>query len=264
MISLLRPGQNTPTTAPTITPTRARVRATATPRSQPPAAPKAEIVTPSNQFSQPLPLRVIFSGQGNAELERIELWAASPGLPAPQIICSIDSHASTQKSGQCDWTAPTAGVVTLFAQAIDIYHQVGRSDPITGYIGVPNLPTLTPTPQIFSARWTAATSQGPMTAILRQTGTTLRGDFKMAGVEAPGRITTGNVKADRLTFTVDFASATTPTSAATPPATEIPGATALTMDFDCVADVIAGTMSCTYRDSRGRTGAAFFRRDTSP
>ncbi|MBI5034602.1 MAG: hypothetical protein HZB51_29115 [Chloroflexi bacterium] len=275
VVSILRAGQNTPTTVPTVTPTRTRARPTLTPRSQPPAAPKAEITAPTNQFSQPLPLRVAFSGQASAELERIELWASLPGQASPHIVCTIDSKASTQKSGQCEWTPPAAGVYTLFAQAIDIYHQTGRSASITGYVGVPLLPTPTPTPVNFSGRYTAATSQGLMTANLRQTGTAMRGDFRMAGVEATGRITTGSIKAERLTFSVDFSSpitatptpmttvTATATLAATPSVLETP-TTPLTMEFDCATDVTAGTLSCTYRDSRGRTGAAFFRRETTP
>jgi hypothetical protein len=68
-----------------------------------------------------------------------------------------------------------------------------------------------------------------------------------------GRIISGTARADRLSFSVDFS-----TEGATPTAG------ALTMDFDCVTDLNAGTMSCTYRDSRGRNGAALFRRETNP
>ena len=254
-VSFLRPGQITPTPVLTATPTRPRARATITPSSQPPPAPKVNIVSPTEQFSQAAPLRVTFSAQGNAELDRIELWRVYPGQSLPQIVCLIDAHATTQKTGQCEWSPPTADWVTLYAQAIDIYHQVGRSTPISGFVGVPNLPTPTAMPPTLSARWTASTSQGPMTATFRQTGATLRGDFKMSGIDTLGRITAGNVKADHLTFTADLSSPTTPT-----PSTD----TTLTMDFDCAIDMNAGTLTCTYRDSRGRTGAAFFRRENTP
>lgn len=256
VVSFLRPGQNTPTPVLAATPTRARVRATATPSSQPPPAPQVTIVSPTDQFLQAAPLRVTFSAQGNSELERIELWSVYPGQAMPQIVCSIDAHATTQKTGQCEWTPPTAGWLTLYAQAIDIYRQVGRSPRISGYIGIPNLSTPTATPQTIGTRWTASTSQGLMTATFRQTATTLRGDFKMAGIDPAGQITAGNVKADHVTFTVDFSGAGgTPT-----PSTDI----ALTMDFDCTLDTNAGTLSCAFRDSRGRTGAAFFRRENIP
>jgi len=146
-ISILRPGQAPPTPAPTVTPTRPRApRTTPTPRSQPPPPPSAEILSPADRFSGTAPLRVTFAGRGNSELERIELWGYYAGEANPQIICTIDAHASTQKTGQCDWNMPSAGVVYLFAQAIDIYRQAGRSTPITGFIGVPLLPTPTAPP----------------------------------------------------------------------------------------------------------------------
>jgi len=255
IVSFLRPGQITPTPVLTATPSRPRARATATPSSQPPPAPKVDITLPTNPFSQAAPLRVTFNAQGNAELERIELWSVYPGQAMPQIICIIDAHATTQKTGQCEWTPPTQDWLTIYAQAIDIYHQVGRSPMISGFVGIQSVPTPTATPQTISSRWTAATSQGPMTATFRQTGTTLRGDFKMSGIDTLGRITAGTIKTDRLTFTVDFSTSTTFT-----PTTD----TALTMDFDCAIDMNAGTLTCTYRDSRGRTGAAFFRRENTP
>lgn len=152
-ISILRPGQATPTAAPTLTPPRARApRATPTARSQPPPPPTAEVVSPADHFSGSSPLRVTFAGHGNSELDRIELWAYSAGQTSPQIICAIDAHASTQKTGQCDWNVPSAGGVSLFAQAIDIYRQTGHSTPIAGFIGVPLLPTPTATPTATAAR----------------------------------------------------------------------------------------------------------------
>ena len=86
-----------------------------------------------------------FAGRGSSELDQIELWGYSPGQLNPQIICTIDAHASTQKAGQCDWNMPSAGVVYLFAQAMDLYHQVGRSAVISGFIGAPLVPTPTTT-----------------------------------------------------------------------------------------------------------------------
>ena len=146
-ITILRPGQAAPTSAPTATPTRTRApRATPTTRSQPPPPPTAEIVSPADRFSGSSPLRVTFAGHGSSELDRIELWGYLQGQANPQIICTIDAHASTQKTGQCDWNMPSAGVVYLFAQAIDIYHQSARSTPISGFIGVPLVPTPTATP----------------------------------------------------------------------------------------------------------------------
>ncbi|MBM3127485.1 MAG: hypothetical protein FJ009_02495 [Chloroflexi bacterium] len=141
-ISIVRPGQPTPTPAPTITPTRTRApRAQPTPRAQPPPPPTVEILSPPERFVGTAPLRVTFTARGNSELERIELWGALPGQSQPQLICAIDAHASTQKTGQCDWNLPSAGVVTVFAQASDIYRQTARSALLTGFIGAPNLPT---------------------------------------------------------------------------------------------------------------------------
>jgi len=76
------------------------------------------------------------------------LWGQTPGQPLPQLICTIDARASTQKTGQCDWNVPTAGIVSVFAQAIDIYRQTARSKAITGFISAP----LAPTPTVSSAR----------------------------------------------------------------------------------------------------------------
>jgi hypothetical protein len=143
-ISVLRAGQPTPTLAPTFTPTRTRTpRATPTPRAQPPPAPTVEIVSPHDNFVGSAPLRVTFSARSNAELERIELWGQTSAHLPPQLICIIDARASTQKTVQCDWNVPTAGVVSLFAQATDIYRQTARSTPITGFISVAVLATPT-------------------------------------------------------------------------------------------------------------------------
>ncbi|MCX7840431.1 MAG: Ig-like domain-containing protein [Anaerolineae bacterium] len=143
-ISVLRAGQPTPTLAPTVTPTRTRApRATATPRAQPPPPPTVEIVSPHDNFTGSAPLRVTFSARSNAELERIELWGQTSTLVQPQLICTIDARASTQKTAQCDWNAPTAGVVSLFVQAMDIYRQTARSAPITGFLSAPVMATPT-------------------------------------------------------------------------------------------------------------------------
>ncbi len=257
LVSILRAGQATPTLI-TLAPTRTRTpRATLTPRSQPPPPPRVEISSPEDRFSRSAPLRITFSGQASAELERIELWGALPGQPNPQIICQIDAKGTTQKNATCEWTPPIAGVVTIFAQAIDSYRQIGRSAQISGSVGaaapVAASPTLTPAPPSWVGRWNAVTSTGPMTLTLRPVGANVRGDLKMAGVDATGRIISSNLRADRLSFSVDFGTET-PT----------PSANALTIEFECVPDLNVGTLSCTYRDSRNRTGAAFFRRETSP
>jgi hypothetical protein len=277
-ISLLRPGQATPTPAPTATPTRTRApRATQTPRLQPPAPPTAELISPTDAFVAQAPLRVTFGGKGNAELDHIELWGAVPGQPMPQLICTVDARATTQKNAQCDWSPP-AGVVSIFAQAVDSYHQSGRSPTITGFIGVPNIPTATPTPISFTARWTAPS----YTATLRQTGSALRGEFKMtvSGKDIDGRITSGIARSDRISFHVDLAAPSTPTTApvASPPitgtetlttttATVAPSAVApLTpaMDFDCNVDAAVSLLSCNWKDARGNSGVVLFHREGGP
>lgn len=145
-ISVLRAGQPPPTLMPTFTPTRTRApRATATPRPQPPPPPSVEIVSPHDHFVGSAPLRVTFSAQSHAELERLELWGQTAALVQPQLICTIDARASTQKTAQCDWNVPTAGMVSLFVQALDIYRQTARSAPITGFISAPAMTTPTVT-----------------------------------------------------------------------------------------------------------------------
>ena len=258
-ISILRPNQAAPTAAPQPTPTRTRAaRATPTPRAQPPAPPVAEIQFPADRFVATAPLRVTFAGRANSELERIELWAAYPGQPNPQIVCVIDAHASTQKAAQCEWNTPSAGVVSLYAQAIDIYKQVARSQPITGTLNVPALPTPTPTPISLAGRWTSATISQTVTLTVRQTGATVRGEYKVTGVDADGRIPAGTARGDRVTFRVEFSA---PTDAATPAATLAPGALPPALDFDCGVDAGATTLTCAFRDARGRTGNLVFRRE---
>lgn len=258
-ITLLRPEQSTLTPAPTFTPTRTRTpRATPTARMQPPPPPTAELIQPTDHFASLSPLRIAFSGKGNAELERIELWGYASGQAQPQIICTIDARATTQKAGQCEWSPPTAGVISLFAQAVDIYEQFGRSPTISGYIGAPVLPTPTPTLPSLAGRWSAATTTGPLAVTFRLVGAAWRGDFTMAGVEATGRITTSALKGDRLTFSVDFAPAETSPLATI---TIAPTAVAPALDFDCVVDSAISTLTCTFRDTRGRVANAQFRRE---
>lgn len=268
IVSILRTGQATPLPASTATPTRTRTpRPTATARPQPPPAPSAELIQPKDNFNAPMPLRVTFAGKGNAELDRIELWGYALGQPNPQVICTLDAHATTNKTAQCDWSPPSAGTWTLFAQAVDMYRQTGKSATVSGYISAPALPLPSPTPITFSGRWNASAATGQYSAMLRQSGTAIRGEFRLVLPGAPdtdGRITSGALKADRVTFHVDFTPAAT-----VAPSTPITGTTTITtttpvisgIDFDCGADTNATTLTCTFKDSRGRTGNVTFRRE---
>ena len=281
MISILAPGQSTPTRAATATPTRTRApRATTTPRLQPPGPPIAELQLPTDKFTTQSPLRVTFGGIGKAELDHIELWGYEVDQPTPQLICTVDARSTTQKNAQCDWSPPTAGVVSLFAQAVDSYRQSGRSPTISGYIGVPDVPTPTPTPISFAGRWTAP----GYIATLRQTGAALRGEFRMtvSGKDVDGRITAGTVKSDQTSFHVDFSAPITPTQSSTlgtetpltatlaitpttltvTPSPNTPFAPA--MDFDCNADPAMKTLTCNWRDARGQSGSLLLKRDSSP
>jgi hypothetical protein len=280
-ISILRSGESTPTPASTATPTRTRVpRATQTPLLQPPAPPTAQLISPADKFTAQSPLRVTFGGIGNAELDHIELWGTFPGQPMPQLICTVDARATTQKNAQCDWSPP-AGVVSIFAQTIDSYHQSGRSPIITGFVGVPAIPTPTPTPVSLTARWSAPA----YTATLRQTGSALRGEFTLTlnGKDIDGRITSGSVQNDRVTFHVDFSAPLAPTMVPTPTSsTPITGTKTMTatettaavtpsvvvplapaMDFDCSVDAAGTMLSCNWTDARGQTGSVLFRREGS-
>ena len=277
-ISILRPGQPTPTSAPMPTPTRTRApRAPATPTRQPPPPPSAEIVQPADHFSAPSPLRVTFSGRANAELDRIEFCGYYQGQPNPQVVCVVDAHATTQKTGQCEWSPPSVGVVFLFAQAVDVYRQFGRSTPISGYVGVPLLPTPAPKPPSLTGRWSAEIPNAQYVAMLRQTGTALRGDFKIVGTGTPvadieGRVTSGTLRGDRVTFHVDLVPPGSPTTILTPsitvttavaPTTTPTTAANLTsaLDFDCAVDTNMTTLVCAFKDSRGRGGNIVFQRD---
>ncbi len=247
---VLRPGQATPTRAPTATATRTRApRATPTARLQPPAPPSAQIVSPAERFTSAPPLRVSFSGQGNAELERIELWGYGQGQASPQVICSIEARTTTQRTAQCDW-APPAGVVYLFASAIDSYRQVGKSPTISGVVGLPALASPTPTPPPVAGRWSASTPGGQLVLTLRQVGGALRGEFKSPS-DGEGRITSGLVKTGSITFHVEFGTGTPP-------------APASALDVECNMDAGATTLDCTYKDSRGRGNSAIFRRESAP
>jgi len=269
-ISILQPGQSPSTRVPAATPTRTRVpRATATPRLQPPAPPSAELLSPGNLFSAPSPLRVTFGGKGNAELDHLELWGYYQDQPMPQLICIVDARSTTQKNAQCDWAPPAAGVVSMFAQAVDSYRQSGKSPTVTGFVAVPIAPTPTATPILFSGRWTS-----PLyAATLRQTGSTLRGEFRtnVSGKDIDGRITSGTVKSDQLSFHVDFPSPSTATSTpvpgtevSTPPTTLTPsGPIISSMDFDCNIDPAAITLTCNWKDDRGRNGSVLLRRETA-
>jgi hypothetical protein len=155
----------------------------------------------------------------------------------------------------------------LFAQAVDIYRQTGRSAAIAGYVGAPSLPLPTPTPVSLNAKYNATISNTPYALTLRQNGTVIRGDLKIADNE--GRITSGALKGDRVTFHVDFTPTAAPTSAApitsttTLTATVSASATSFVaaIDFDCGTDGNGGTLTCAFKDSRGRSGNIVFRRE---
>ncbi len=275
-VSVVKPGQPTPTRAPLPTPTRTRVpRPVPTATLQPPAPPAAEITQPQDGFAAQGPFKVTFSGRGSGELDRVELWGYYHSQPVPQVICTLDAKASTQKTGQCDWPTANAGPVSLYAQAIDIFHQVGRSAVISGTISVPSLPTATPTPVSMSGRWTASIATGQYVVnfrpIVTSSGTALRGDFKIATAATPaaetnGRIVSGTVKGDRVTFRVDFsvqgtAPATSAPDAGTPSVAPTASPAAAALDFDC--GVTGGGMSldCKFKDARNQSGAATFARE---
>ena len=255
-ITILRAGQTAPVAA-LATATRVRTpRATITPRTQPPPPPSAEIAQPANNFSGANSVRAIFSGKGNAELERIELWGYTQGQPNPQVICSLDARAATQKTGQCDWAPPSAGVVYLYAQALDIYRQIGKSPVIAGYIGAPTFATAGPTPAPLAGRWSGASANAQYALTPRVIGTAVRGELKVSNIEGEGKITSGSLRGDRITFHVDFA----PTTNATPNTTTL-AAPISAFDFDCGVDLVAGILNCAFKDSRGRSGSVLLKRE---
>ncbi|MBI5649140.1 MAG: Ig-like domain-containing protein [Chloroflexi bacterium] len=261
-ITILRAGQTAPVAA-LATATRVRTpRATITPRTQPPPPPSAEIAQPANNFSSAQNVRAIFSGKGNAELERIELWGYTHGQPNPQVICSLDARAATQKTGQCDWSPPSAGVVYLYAQAIDIYRQIGKSPVIAGYIGAPTFATAGPTPAPLAGRWSGSVSNAQYALTPRVIGTAVRGELKVSTIESEGKIMSGSIRGDRITFHVDFAPATVTTPSA-PITTTLtaPTANISAFDFDCGVDLIAGILNCAFKDSRGRSGSVILKRE---
>jgi hypothetical protein len=278
-ISILSPGQATPAPAATATATRTRAPgATATPKLQPPTPPIAQMLQPEDKFTAQAPLRFTFGGIGNAELDHIELWAFAQDQPMPQLICTVDARATTQMNAQCDWAPATAGIYYFFAQAVDLYHQIGHSATISGFIGVPGPATVTPTPVSFAGVWASES----YTATFRTSGGALRGDFSMVDTEgrSDGRITSGTTRSDHVNFHVDFGSAdppATPTTAPTPESTAsvveetatpeaTPTETPLStpsLDFDCAVDASASTLTCSWKDSRGSAGSAVFHRQTA-
>lgn len=231
-ISVLRPGQSTPTRPPAPTPTRTRApRPQPTPRLQPPPPPSVQLTQPTDKFSAVAPLHLAFDGLGNAELDRIEIWAYTQGQVNPQIVCSIEAHATTQKSGTCDWALNSAGYVYLFAQAVDIYDQTGRSALISGTIIAPSLPTPTPTPVSMGGKWTGTTLGGQYSFVFRPvvtaSGTALRGDVRWmaAAVPSPTSVATLTV-VPSLTATATASPTVTQTTSATVSATFAASATA--------------------------------------
>ncbi len=275
IMSVLRSGQPTPTrTAPT--PTRTRTpRPPPTSRLQPPAAPSVEISQPGDRFVSQGLVRVVYSARASAELDRVEVWGYYQGELNPQLICTVDAHNTTSKNGQCDWSPYQAGAVFLFAQVVDNFQQSTRSPTISGIIGVPALPTPTAMPISVTGRWSGAAPAGQYVVVFRPIATTsgvaLRGDFKIVSaatpsVETTGRVVSGSVKGDRVTFRAEFAAsagaASTP-STDTPPPTAPPTATAAApaIDLDCGVDLAGTVMDCKFKDARGQTGAVTFRRE---
>jgi len=266
IVSILRPNQATPTPMPSAPPTRTRTpRATATAVRQPPPAPSAELIQPSAKFTATMPIRVTFAGKANAELDRIELWAYALGQSNPQIACTVDARAATTKTAQCDWMPPSAGVWNLYAQAVDTYRQTGKSALVSGYIGVPALPLPSPILITFSGKWSASAANTQYSATFRQSGTALRGEFKLVASGAPeseGRITSGAIRADRVTFHVDFPPVVTGAPSVPVTATLTTTSPAITgIDFDCGVEAQASALTCTFKDSRGRSGNVTFRRE---
>ncbi len=275
-ISVLRSGQPTPTRTVQPTPTRTRTpRPQPTPRLQPPAPPTVEISQPGDHFTSQGSLRITVSARASAELDRMEVWGYYQGQPNPQILCTIDARATTSKTGQCDWSPNDAGVVSLYAQVVDNFQQYGRSPTISGVIGVPSLPTPTPTPASLTGRWSATVPAGQYVVVFRPiataSGVALRGDFKIVSAATPstetvGRVASGATKGDRVTFRVEFAAPATASgtpASDTPPPTAVPTSppAAPALDFDCGVDSTATTLDCKFKDARGQNGAAIFRRE---
>jgi len=137
-----------PTPTPTYTPTPPPPPTKTPTPAPPPAPPSALIISPPDRFSHTLPqtLRIVYEGRGPAELQEVQLWMQYHGEPTAHRIATTDGRGTTQKTASFDWQPPSAGVVYLFARAVDKIGQVGESPHISGVVNPPQPPTPTPLP----------------------------------------------------------------------------------------------------------------------
>lgn len=250
-IRVREPGESTPSptvqATPTNTPTLSPTRIGGTPTLAPPKTPAVEITSPgaNSIFTLGTTIRISAMARGDGELDRIELWAAYSGEPDAFLLTSVSARGNTAKALAYDWSPPTAGIVTIFARALDIYGQTARSLNVPLILQPLSVPTPAAVGTLVTGKWRADLAASTFFIDIVQIGNALRGAFEETTGGAnlsPGFITGGFILRNQVSLTVS---------------TDAPQAI---LTFDCTLGADQRSLVCIFADTRGRSGSAIFQR----
>jgi hypothetical protein len=234
----------------------ARVQPTALPPTATPTPPLILPPAPTIQLQlEGDPLRVVLPdpaviqirARGDAELDRIELWAQYPGETTPQLLLEEIAKGATDKTLTFNWNAPRAGIVELRARVFDDLGQSSESARLRFTLQAPDGIQAAPQNATLDGMWLADSPAARFEAAFTQTGRALRGVFvekRADGKRLNGRIVSGAVGDKIVLFAVDFAGdALDPRH---------------TLTFDCAYKTRPPTLTCNFTNEFGERGSAVF------
>lgn len=222
---------------------------TATPPLVLPPAPtiELELVGDPLRVVLPDPAQIEIQARGDAELNRIEVWARYPGETTQQLLLEENARGATSKTLTFHWNAPRAGIVEIRARVFDNLGQEGESALLRFTLDAPSaLASLSPS-ENFGGTWIAESPAARFEATFTQIGRALRGVFvekRADGKRLTGNIVSGAVNDKTVFFATDFSA-----DASSSPHTLL---------FDCTFKPRPPTLTCNYTTENGERGSAVF------
>lgn len=223
--------------------------ATATPPLILPPAPTIQLQLEGDPLRVVLPDAAVIQihARGDAELDRIELWAQYPGETTPQLLLEEIAKGATDKTVTFNWNAPRAGIVELRARVTDNLGQSSESALLRFTLQAPDPLQPPPPDATLDGTWIAESPAARFEAAFTQIGRALRGVFvekRADGKKLNGRIVSGAAGDKNVLFAVDFAGdAVAPRHSLT---------------FDCSYKTRPPTLTCNYTNESGERGSAIF------
>lgn len=138
-----------PTWTPQPPPPTRTPRPTWTPTNPPPPPTNIEMRSPGTNFQDhlPDPIHIVVDFHNDAGLRTLEVYVQYSGTMATPIHVE-DANGARDRHVEFEYTPPSAGVIAIFATAVDVYGQRAEGPHIPGvvheYVPPPIIPTRTP------------------------------------------------------------------------------------------------------------------------